>query len=134
MSVVKGKRGESSMEFLYNARKLQIYTVQRCAKFPKRYTFYMGQPIAHIGIRIHEYVKLANSIYPSNKHEAQMRRDYFIKARAECNNLVSQVEVASEMFHIDADSVLHWMELIDTEIKLITGVMRSDKERLKNLS
>lgn len=134
MSVPKNKRGDSNMEFIANARKLQIYTVQRCTHFPKRYTFYIGQPIAQIGTRIYEFVKLANSIYPSNQHEAQIRRDYLIRARAECNNLISQIEVASEMFAINPQTVMQWSGIVDEEIKLISGVMRADKDRLKNLN
>lgn len=46
MSVPKGKRGESDVEFLRTARELQLYTIKKCVSFPKRYTFYVSQPIA----------------------------------------------------------------------------------------
>ena len=64
------------MEFVHTARELQIHTIQKCVGFPKRYTFYVSQPIAACATRIHEYVKCANSVYPLNQHEAQIRRDY----------------------------------------------------------
>lgn len=82
MSVVKSKRKESSIEFIHTARELQIYTLKKCVGFPKKYTFYLGQPIAESARRIHEYVKMANSIYPTNAHEVQLRRDYLLKAYA----------------------------------------------------
>lgn len=97
MAVIKSKRSESEMEFIYTARQLQMYTIQRCVNFPKRYTFYVGQPIAESSTRIHQYVKCANSVYPLNQHEAQIRRDYLLKANAELNSMISQIEVAAEL-------------------------------------
>lgn len=105
MSVIKSKRSESEMEFIYTARQLQIYTIQKCVNFPKRYTFYVSQPIVDSATKIHQCVKCANSIYPLNQHEAQMRRDYMLQANAELYSLISQIEVAQEIFGIDSDSI-----------------------------
>ena len=133
MSVVRSARSTSEVQFLYTARELQIYTVRKCVGFPKRYTFYVSQPIAAIATRIYEDVKRANSIYPTNQHEVQLRRDYFIHAGAELQNLVSQVEVAYELFQFDANIMTRWMELVDTEIRLLKAVVKSDKSRYKDL-
>lgn len=133
MSVVKSERSESELQFLYTARELQIYSIKKCVNFPKRYTFYISQPIANIATRIHENVKLGNSIYPMNQHEAQMRIDYFLKAKAELNNMVSQIEVAEGLFDIEQGVIKHWMELVGTEIKLVTAVIKSDRARYKKL-
>lgn len=96
MAVIKSKRSESGMEFVHTARQLQIYTIQKVVNFPKRYTFYVSQPIANAATRIHECAKMANSIYPLNQHEAQMRRDYLLRANAELNSLASQLEIAQQ--------------------------------------
>ena len=133
MSVIKSKRNTSDMEFIANARKLQIYTVKKCVNFPKRYTFYISQPIANASTRIYEDVRRANSIYPLNQHEAQMRRDCFLRANAELYSLTSQLEVAQEIFGIDMDVMQNWLDIIDFEIRLIKAVMKSDRERYKNL-
>ena len=133
MSVIKSQRGESDMEFLHTARQLQIHTIQKCVGFPKRYTFYVSQPIANCAIRIHEYVKCANSIYPTNQHEVQIRRDYMLRANAELNSLVSQIEVAAEMFGIEADKLKYWMDMVELEIRLVKGAMKKDRARYKDL-
>lgn len=133
MSVRKNERDTSTMEFVATARKLQIYTIQKCVNFPKRYTFYVSQPIANAATRIHEFVKCANSIYPLNQHEAQMRRDCLIKANAELNSLISQLEVAQELFGIGMDTLEFWSEMITTEIKLVKAVMKADRDRYKTL-
>lgn len=115
------------------ARELQIYTIQKCVGFPKRYTFYVSQPLAAVATRIYEDVKRGNSIYPANQHEVQLRRDYFLQAGAELQNLVSQIEVAYELFRFDTNIMTRWMELVDTEIKLIKALLKSDKSRYKDL-
>ena len=133
MSVIKSKRTTSDMEFIANARKLEIYTIQKCVNFPKRYTFYVSQPIANAATRIYEDVKRANSIYPLNQHEVQMRRDCFIRANAELQSMISQLEVAQELFGIEMNTLKFWVDIIDSEIRLVKAVMKSDRERYKNL-
>ena len=133
MSVIKSKRTTSEMEFIANARKLQIYSIQKCVNFPKRYTFYVSQPLANAATRIHEDVKRGNSIYPVNQHEVQIRRDCFIRANAELQSMVSQLEVAQELFGIEMDTLKYWVDIIDTEIRLVKAVMKADRERYKNL-
>lgn len=121
------------MEFLATARKLQIYTIQKCVNFPKRYTFYVSQPLSNAATRVYEYVKCANSIYPLNQHEVQLRRDYLLKANAELNNIASQLEVAQELFGIDMDTMMKWAEIVNTEIKLVKATMKADRDRYKDL-
>lgn len=133
MSVIRSQRTTSDMQFLATARALQLFTIRRCVAFPKRFTFYISQPIAAIGTRIYEDVKRGNSIYPTNQHEAQIRRDYFIHALAELQNMISQLEVASELFGIDSSVMKEWMGLVDSEIKLLKALQKSDKARYKEL-
>ena len=121
------------MEFIYNARQLQIHTIRKCVNFPKRYTFYVSQPISNASTRIYEDVKRANSIYPINQHEAQIRRDYLIHANAELYSLISQLEVAQELFGIEPEALKFWMQLVEKEIRLVKAVMKKDKERYKIL-
>ena len=133
MSVIRSQRDVSELQFLNTARELQIYSIKKTVNFPKRYTFYVSQPLANIATRIHQYVKLGNSIYPTNAHEAQLRLDYFLKAKAEVNNLVSQIEVACELFDIEENSMKYWMSLVSQELKLLKALIKSDRARYKDL-
>ena len=134
MSVVKSKRATSEMEFIHTARELQIYSIRKCAGFPKRYTFYISQPIANIALSVYDDVIRANSIYPTNRHEAQLRRDHLLSALAELHSLVSQIEAAGEMFGIEANVMKYWMELVEKEMRLVKGALKRDMERYNNLS
>ena len=131
MSVPKHKRSESSMEFLDNAYKLRIYTVKQCISLPKRYTFYGLQSIGDLSFEILSAVKAANSIYPTNAHEFQIRRDYFLKAYGETQALISQLNALQEIFSIPSKSIMQWMELIQTELRVLKGIMKSDKRTFK---
>lgn len=122
------------MEFLNTARRLEIFTIQKCVNtIPKRYTFFLAQNLSRSATAVYEYVKKGNSVYPTNAHEVQIRRDYFIKAYVELQSLVSQIEVAYELLHFDTKVLEEWSRLIGTEITLIKGVMEKDKQRYKKL-
>lgn len=131
MSVIKSKRGLSGVQFLDTARELHLFTLRTCAKFPKRYTFFITNNIVQCAINIHSYVKKGNSIFPSNADDAKLRREHFIRAGAELQNLISQINVAYDMFPVSDKIMKQWMELIQKEIALIKNVIKKDKERYK---
>ena len=133
MSQVKSKRKTSSAQFLENALQIQVTTLRRVAKFPKRFTYLLSVHLTDAAAHGYEHVKTANSIYPRNQHEAQIRRDCLIKAFAEYQHLISQILVAEEMFEISENGIIEWMKLINDELGLIKGLMDSDTRRYKNL-
>ena len=133
MSVVRSERGESSLQFLYNARELEKYTITKCVGFPKRYTFYISQRLGNLASEVHEECKKANSIYPKNNEEAQLRRNHLLEARASLYAMVSKIELACEIFGIEEQKLKYWMSMVNEESRLISGVLTSDAQRFKDL-
>lgn len=133
MSVPKPRRSVSEMEFIRNARELQIFTIRKCKNFPRRFSFYFNIPLANAATRVYEHVKRGNSINPANQHEVQLRRDCFLQANAELYNMISQIEVAEELFGLNKEMMREWVSLVSREIALVKGAMDSDKRRYKNL-
>lgn len=129
MSVIRSKRGESSVQFLDTARNLFKFTKQQCVRLPKRYTFFGTQQTYACASQIMENVKMGNSIYPTNEHEVQMRRDYFLKALAEINVLLEYIYDIKESFPISDTVMLEWLKMATEEIRLIKGVLSKDKDR-----
>lgn len=119
------------MQFLDTASKLHIFTIKQCVKFPKRYTFYVSQDIASASSEILECAKCANSIYPTNAREVQMRREYLLQAYAKTQSLISLIGDAKELFEISGNIMAGWMELIQAELGLLRGVMKNDKQRYR---
>ena len=133
MSVLKKERKTSSAQFLENALQIQIKTLRASTKFPKRYTYLLTSHLTDAAAHGHGQVKKGNSIFPLNQQEAQLRRECFLKAYAEYQNLLSQLFVAKEMFEISDGTMLELVGLIDDELKLLKAVMKSDRERYKDL-
>jgi hypothetical protein len=133
MSQIKSKRKTSSAQFLETALQIQITTLRRVAKFPKRFTYLLSVHLTDAAARGFEQVKKANSIYPRNRHEAQIRRDCLIKAYAEYQHLISQILVAEEMFDASENGIVQWIKLINEELSLIKGLMDSDARRYRDL-
>ncbi len=133
MSVLKNKRNKSGVQFLDTAQALHIFTLRTCVKFPKRYTFYISQDLVNCASTIHALVKKGNSIFPQNAAEVELRRQQFIMANAELQSLVSKIGLAYDTFPIKESTMLHWLDLINTEINLIKGVLKTDALRYKKL-
>lgn len=73
MSVYKSKRGTSAMQFIETARQLEAHTFACCIKAPKRYSFFLTSRIMELASEVHDHVRAANNIWPTNQHEAPMR-------------------------------------------------------------
>ena len=134
MSVPRSSRSTSDMEFIAKARELESETRRKCVNSPKRYTFYGLQELWMTSRRIYAYVKKANSVFPTNKHELQIRRDYLIRANCELQDYISQVELLTEDFVLIPEHSKKLMAIVDTELRLVKAVMKKDRERWKNLS
>ena len=133
MSVIKNNRNVSTMEFMANARKLQTFTMRKAANFPKKYRFFISLKIADLAKDIYLNVQRGNSIYPTNAHEVQKRKDYFNDAKAAAFCLASQLEIANELFSVDKNDLKEWSRMISFEIQLIKAILDSDKARYKKI-
>lgn len=140
MSVLKSRRGESAMQFIETARELEIYTIKQCAKFPKRYMFLITKDIVVLAKAVYNNVKAANSVYPTNAAEVQLRKNYLIAANCDLQCLISQLDIAREFIrNTDDNKPINcrvwqtWLDLITSEAKLLSALKNKDKERYKTL-
>lgn len=141
MSVYKSKRGLSAIQYVENARQLQIFTIKNCVKFPKRYTYIVVQKIAELAEDIDTHVRIAESIVPTNLREAQNKRDELNYAFGLLNSLDDKLQLMYDIvsenpnfkteFKWLPNAMLEWGRLIQTERNLITGVKKADKKRFK---
>ena len=128
------------MQFLETARELEIYTIKQCAKFPKRFMFLITKDLVALAKAVYNNAKAANSVYPTNAHEVQMRRDYIITANCDLQCLISQLDIAREFVkETDGNKPLKstiwqtWADLITAEAKLLANLKASDAKRYKDL-
>lgn len=138
MAVKKNDRGESVVQFLDTARQLEEYTLDYCMKFPKRYTFFLSLDLVKLSKDIYNNAKAANSVYPQNSEEAQIRINYVIYAIVAAEQLASQLDVAMNRIHefaktdkdgnpkpIKVKVWEEWARLVSTEIRLLKALKKS---------
>lgn len=133
MSVPKNKRYESPIEYIQNAQNLLEYTIKKCSKFPKSYTFYLSIPIADLAREGLRLVIKANDNNCKNKYELQIRVNDLMAAYSEIHNMVPLIKLAKDIFDLKDTVMIGWMSLIDKELKLINGSLKSCRQRYSSL-
>lgn len=133
MSVVKSEQGESRVQFLETGRNIYKAVMALVVKLPKRYTFYIGRSIYEAAREGYRHVKAANAIYPTNQHEAQMRRDHLTESNASFDFLLSELDIVRSMGGVDTASVVRIVDMIVSEQRLISKLKSSDAARYKSL-
>lgn len=140
MSVIKSKRGESALQFIETAKELEAFALSVCIKAPKRYTPYLTTKIFDLCSTVHDEVRAANNIYPTNKHELQMRKDHLTNANIALQNLDPKLQLLYDAILKNPEkcpwidnAMNQFGQYIITEAKLISKVKQSDKDRFSNL-
>lgn len=135
MSVVKGKRSDSGMEFLKNARDIEEMFIDLRIHKPKRYSFYFDK-LLDMSMNLLTEVKSGNSLYPQNLEEAQIRINHFKAGICLCQALVSQLEIIQHKLKDEGvsggDMVILSGKLTD-EIRLLKGMCNGDRKRYRDL-
>lgn len=135
MSVVKGKRSVSGMEFLKTARDIEEMFIDLRIHKPKRYSFFFDK-LLNISMDMTTAVKSGNSMYPQNLEEAQTRIDYFKQGICLCQALVSQLEIIQHKLKdegISAGDMVLLSDKLTSEIKLLKGLCNADRKRYRTL-
>ena len=131
MSVYKSKRGESSVQFIETARQLEAHTFACCMKAPKRYERFLTGRIMELSSEVHDRVRAANNIWPTNRHEAQLRRDELMRANNALQNLSPKLQLLYDSILQNPEgygwihkAMQRWGDLICEEAKLIAAVKK----------
>ena len=134
MSVRKNKRGESNMQFLDTARNINVAVRKLVSRLPKRYTFLGGTELVRLAADVHHNLKGANSVYPTNQHEFQIRRDYLIHANASLQMLLDELDILYNYYADDSlqKCISTIVGMLKLEATLIRGLKATDKKRFKN--
>ncbi|MDE6200381.1 MAG: hypothetical protein K2M47_00905 [Clostridiales bacterium] len=97
--------------------------------------------IVGLATKVYNDAKAANSIYPTNAAEVQLRKNYIIQANCALQCLLSQLDIAREFIRTtDANKPIKstvwegWVNLITSEAKLLSSLKESDKKRYKDLT
>ena len=107
MSVYKSKRGESSVQFIETARQLEAHTFACCMKAPKRYERFLTGRIMELSSEVHDRVRAANNIWPTTRHEAQLRRDELMLPNRLDHFIKEQLHIEGYGRYMDDGYLIH---------------------------
>ena len=108
--------------------------IKSCVDSKKgRYVETVSRPVVETAWEVYGHVKRANSIYPTNQHEAQLRIDEFILANAKLWDLSGRIGVAHEVYHFSDTDLDEMAKLLESEKNLIKEMISSDRKRYRNL-
>lgn len=141
-------RKESRIQFLDTARELETFTIKKCIKFPKRYAKTLTERIVNLSCEIYEDVTKANSVFLDSEEAFAVREKYITRAERNLKCFSAQLSVAKEIIDniqktdlMDGDktnicssnSWVFWNKLVIDEMRLLSNLRKSDKDRKMEL-
>ena len=129
-SVLARNRSLSELEFYKNACELRgVLTrfVMSDKNVPKKYRFVFAIPMTELLKDLMYNVTAANTIYPINEHEVQMRRDFQTMAIANCEQIFQMMEYMVDTLPIDVNKLKQAIELTMKETALLKSWRKTNK-------
>lgn len=139
MSVVSWERNESKVEYLYQTYQLNLLIARIVASKPKKYKANYGDALIKNGLDALKHLQIANSIYVSTKEDFILRRNHLLEARGIIDSLSTIAFIFLELTRsADANQKADKQEeqigeLCRKCVSLVTGVIKSDKQRYKDI-
>ena len=131
MSVLKNKRTESQLEFYHTATqaRAEITRLMMNEKVvPKRWRPVFTFPMTEKLIKLIDYITAANTIYPQNLREAEMRRDYQTRAIITVEQILQLMQYIMTTLPVNVDKFQPATELLTRESALLRGWRKSDNK------
>nr|DAJ76574.1 MAG TPA: Avd-like-generating retroelement protein [Caudoviricetes sp.] len=130
-------RKETELQFLMTAQELQFELtkfVMREKNIPKKWRLIIGQPLIAKVDELLDNLNYANTIFPTNIYEYEMRSKYQTLAVCNCwqlhNKIVRMIECVQS---VKIENLEKIAELLTNAEVLIKKWKKTDKERFKKL-
>ena len=136
MAVRKSQRSVSKTEFLTQLRDYAKTFLLYQNSCPVKFRHYVENNMLRYSTSAYTHAMIGNSIQPRDGDEVKERRRQMLTARAHIYSVISQLEVFYEAYKSDALSnrQIEQMSVKGKEIiKLLNGVIDSDRQRYKNI-
>jgi len=133
MTVIKNKRGISSLEFYHNAtlaRAELTRLVMNERIVPKRWRPVFAFPMIEKFVKLFDCITAANTIYPQSLHEAETRRDYQTEAIITVEQILQFLEYLLDTLPINPNVLQPLTAMLLREEDLLKGWRKSDNKFL----
>ncbi len=148
MSVLKTRRGTSKAEFINTANKIYTETLWFLSRLSARYSRLLATDTIHLAHEVIANAEMANTMSPVTQVRFEERERYLLRSRAALGALDVQLTHIYELLMLNPEGAFENKDkagavkkldrmaeslgcLIDDEGKLLTGVLKHDKEYLK---
>ena len=148
MSVLKTRRGTSKAEFINTANKIYTETLWFLSRLSARYSRLLATDTIHLAHEVIANAEMANTMSPINQVRFEERERYLLRSRAALGALDVQLTHIYELLMLNPEGAFENKDkagvvkkldrmaeslgcLIDDEGRLLTGVLKHDKEYLK---
>ena len=145
MSVLKAHRGTSKAEFVNTANKIYTETLWFLSRLSARYSRLLAQDTIHLAHEIIANAEMANTMSPVDQVRFELRQRYLLQAKASLGALDVQMAHVYELLMLNPEGAFDNKDkagaikkldkmaenlgcLIDDEAKLLTGVLKYDKQ------
>ncbi len=136
MSVLKSKRGASELEFYHTAAEIRATAVRFVMNeniVPKRWRPVFTFPMVQRVNAMMDNITAANTIYPVNEHELEVRRDYQNLAIINVEQIMQYLQFMLETLDLNADKFQTLTELLVKEAQLLRGWRKANSKIAQRL-
>lgn len=148
MSVLKTRRDTSKAEFINTANKIYTETLWFLSRLSARYSRLLATDTIHLAHEVIANAEMANTMSPVNQVRFEERERYLLRARAALGALDVQLTHIYDLLMLNPEGAFDNKDktgainkldkmaenlgcLIDDEGKLLSGVLKRDKEYFK---
>lgn len=131
-NVLKSQRKESKTDFLEDINNAFVESCKRIEKLPKK-LMVIKSKMYDLIFEAHTLIYEGNSIYPTNQHEVQIRRDRLILAKAKLYAFKRTISAVKEIIDINTSSAAFWSGLIQQSIESLSKIIQANKKQYKDL-
>ena len=135
MAVPKGHQADGKLLVNELARDLAASTIRITSNqkvFLPQFQTAITNEIVRTAINIHKYAWTANNVMVRGQNAREqyaIRRKHQEMAAAECNNLISLIDIARPLFHLDTKRCKFWGKQTLEVRNKIRGWIESDAKR-----
>lgn len=123
----------AQLAFLNTMCELHKYTYSKIGRAPNEYFEFISEPIADFINAALANVVVGNSILPTTHDEAVKRERYFQGAIDNLNAMQRPMLALWNLTDYSERVMNEWSGLLDTEIRLLEGLKKADRERYRKL-
>ena len=134
MSVPETQRQKGKLEVLTKAKEVTVYSGRILAnqkKFDPAYDDFLVNDIKIAAKNIYRYARLANDIRVTGKETALARRKLQTEAIRACEDMLINIEIAYQLYHLEGKRVEHWTNMVVESKKGLRAWRDSDRSRYK---